>query len=1010
MKVHVGNTNIRLEFDTESDALIKIYEKGLARFTGFREDGYQFTKEYKIGVWDGYTHLYDAKEHKLPTGLWNKLDEYSKDFQRSYADFNYEYVDERDEEFISEKDFPEEIQVVKGDKTLTLRDYQYNSVKAGIFNRNGILRLATNAGKCYVLTTSVLTSTGYKPFSKILEEQNIDATDTTEREIPISIPMINRYGDVENTGAITVNGVRHVNKVNTFMGLSETITDRHPMLVLNNTGDFIWVKAKDLKPGEFIVSRKGDDVYGINDYISEDEAYMLGYMIADGSLSSTTQLQFTNDHDELLSFIQDFMRLNYPTKEPVLISKSNSKGKSVYINSKDITDEFHKHYDIPYVKADGKGIPAYILDAPKSIQVAFISALFETEGSFNTVDRLGSELTSKSYDIAHNLQLMLLNMNIISRLSTKSVKKYPESTYYRLTLGSVDTYKLLDLLHFKTKQRVEQHEEFDNNFNSKKYHNGSFDTIPYSKELLASYRDTVAVRGHKKLLSVSHDMGKEYIRSAMELNPGGDDNLYNTIMSLLDDNLFFNKITSVLDAGSQPTFDLSMPETNSFIAEGLVNHNTLTSTGIIQTLLPYLEGDEKVAYIVPSKNIFEQAVDTMREQFGEDMVGYLGDGKEKISTINVIMMPSLYAKLKRPDTGLKLTGKKREMQIMVQDIIPKFDRVPNLVDNLRMFVRNFDDKGVSYKMNIKKALVDLAYADGISDAKIRMAFNAEKVKYEKAIKKQIGDKLSKWEEYKQLVDDTKLVILDEAHHAKADTYYDTLLKFDNAVYKFGMTGSIDKKDKKMVARLNAVFSDIVYEVTNDELINREISAKPTINMINIREPKGLMSKKNFQEVYATGIVRNVERNRIITNFARVLVKQGKQTLIIVNYTEHGEYLEAELKSQGLKVEFTHGLLDSNTRTEQLNKSRNGELDVLIATSVLDEGVDISGFRALIMAGGYKSPRLVLQRIGRILRRKEDDNTALVYDFFDRFNEKLYKHSEDRLKIYKDEGFEINYMN
>ena len=108
--------------------------------------------------------------------------------------------------------------------------------------------------------------------------------------------------------------------------------------------------------------------------------------------------------------------------------------------------------------------------------------------------------------------------------------------------------------------------------------------------------------------------------------------------------------------------------------------------------------------------------------------------------------------------------------------------------------------------------------------------------------------------------------------------------------------------------------------------------------------------------------------------------------------------------------FTHGEVDKNVRTEQMAKAKAGELDVLVATSVLDEGVDISGFRALIMAGGYKSLRLVLQRVGRILRKKETDNTALVYDFCDSFNKITYDHSMKRLKIYQNEGFDIKYLN
>ena len=94
MKVHVGNTKIFLEFNIESEQLADIYEKSLMRYTGVRVDGFQFTREYKAGVWDGYTHLYDKKTHMLPTGLWQQLDEHSKEFQRSHGDFTYEYLDD----------------------------------------------------------------------------------------------------------------------------------------------------------------------------------------------------------------------------------------------------------------------------------------------------------------------------------------------------------------------------------------------------------------------------------------------------------------------------------------------------------------------------------------------------------------------------------------------------------------------------------------------------------------------------------------------------------------------------------------------------------------------------------------------------------------------------------------------------------------------------------------------------------------------------------------------------
>ena len=1015
MRVHVGNTKIFLEFNTESEQLMDLYEKSLMRYTGVRVDGFQFTREYKIGVWDGYTHLYDKKEHMLPTGLWSKLDEHSKEFQRSHGDFTYEYLDERSEEFIDEEDFPEEIKVVKGDQELTLRDYQYGSVKESILNRNGIVKLSTNAGKCIVSQTYILTANGYTRIGDVLVDWGVDSNDINPREIPANVEMINRYGEKETTDALTVNGERHVIRIKNNLGITQEVTDNHPLLVMNKSGEVNWVESKDIKVGDYLVSRIGDNIFGNNNSVNEEEAYFIGLLIADGYIAGENGVEFTNDQPELLDFMEATLNEKYGNLGRVRrVERAGSKGISINLSSRESRRRLKDEYGLDYVKSIGKTVPAYIMSSPKNVQLSFLTAYLETEGSWNTTDKLGMEVTSKSKELMHLVQLMLLNLGVATRLTEKRVKKYPDNVYYRLTFSSVSTAKLLPMLNFKTNQRISQRVEYLATFNARAYHNSRESVIPYAKTLLKKYAETIeyGTYGNDKtqLYRNGNGASAQVVREAIEKNPDGDKDLRDYISELANGNYLFNKVLSVEDGGMQPTFDLSMPKTHSFIAEGNINHNTLTSVGIINTLLPYMEDDERIAYIVPSKNIFEQAIETMVEQYGKSDVGYIGDGKSKISKINVIMMQSLYAKLKRPDGDIKLTGKKRESQIFAQEIYPKFERVTNLVSNLRNFITNYDTKGVSYRENLKKYMIDLAYDSHVSDAKIRMAFNKELVKYNKLVEKQIGDKLDKWQMYQDLVKDTRVLILDEAHHAKADTYYDTLLQFDNAVYKMGMTGSIDSKDKLMVARLNAIFDRIVYEVRNSEMITRGVSAKPIINMVNIREPMGLMSKKNFQEVYAKGIVSNETRNRVIVNFANALVKSGKQTLIIVNYTEHGEYLEQQLKDLGVSVEFTHGQVESTRRTEQLNSARAGDVDVLIATSVLDEGVDISGFRALIMAGGFKSLRLVLQRIGRVLRRKEDDNTALVYDFVERTNEILYKHSMERVRIYEDEGFEIKYLN
>ena len=83
-----------------------------------------------------------------------------------------------------------------------------------------------------------------------------------------------------------------------------------------------------------------------------------------------------------------------------------------------------------------------------------------------------------------------------------------------------------------------------------------------------------------------------------------------------------------------------------------------------------------------------------------------------------------------------------------------------------------------------------------------------------------------------------------------------------------------------------------------------------------------------------------------------------------------------------------------------------DLKILIST-VVNEGVNIPSMDVIIMAGGGKSNKLTVQRVGRALRKAEGKETAKIIDFYDNDNGILLRHSKARLKTYrKEEEFQI----
>jgi superfamily II DNA or RNA helicase len=79
---------------------------------------------------------------------------------------------------------------------------------------------------------------------------------------------------------------------------------------------------------------------------------------------------------------------------------------------------------------------------------------------------------------------------------------------------------------------------------------------------------------------------------------------------------------------------------------------------------------------------------------------------------------------------------------------------------------------------------------------------------------------------------------------------------------------------------------------------------------------------------------------------------------------------------------------------------------MIATPVFKEGINIPEIKTLILAGGGKSHIAIIQKIGRGLRKAEGKDRLIVYDFLDDCSKVTLKHSEQRYKLYRAEGFEV----
>lgn len=123
-------------------------------------------------------------------------------------------------------------------------------------------------------------------------------------------------------------------------------------------------------------------------------------------------------------------------------------------------------------------------------------------------------------------------------------------------------------------------------------------------------------------------------------------------------------------------------------------------------------------------------------------------------------------------------------------------------------------------------------------------------------------------------------------------------------------------------------------------------------------------------------------------------------IILVETKEQGRWIESELPGSVFVFSGVAG------RAKKLSAFKAGEIRVLIATSLADEGFDAPIASVLIMAGCGKALGKMIQRTGRVLRPYPGKSSGIIYDFFDRSHGMLLNQSKRRKKIYLDQGYEV----
>ncbi|MDR2204499.1 MAG: DEAD/DEAH box helicase family protein [Nitrososphaerota archaeon] len=254
-----------------------------------------------------------------------------------------------------------------------------------------------------------------------------------------------------------------------------------------------------------------------------------------------------------------------------------------------------------------------------------------------------------------------------------------------------------------------------------------------------------------------------------------------------------------------------------------------------------------------------------------------------------------------------------------------------------------------------------------------------------------------------------LLIFDEVHHLASPGYIQIAEMFLSP-YRMGLTATYERGDQRhnLLPALigNPVYSASVEELTAKQHLSEYTYEKIAVELTKTEQQDYTTNMTIFKNYLATKhfVLRSAsDFQRFIMTTGRdskargALLARNKALKIAVNSQTKLDMLAEKLETYKTEKILIFTLYNDlvytiskrflipaithktqrNERREILTNFGNGQYRVIVTSQVLDEGVDVPDASVGIILGGTGSKREFIQRLGRLLRKKDNKIAKLI---------------------------------